>query len=87
MGTMETSVVDTSQSSHPEVLVDTEWVGQHLSDSNVRIIEADEDVLLYETGYIPNAVKLDWHSNVLGSSDGAYPERMWTLSAPGGLEP
>ncbi len=51
--------------AHPEVLVDTEWVAQHLNDPNVRIVEADEDPLLYEAiGHIPNAVKLDWHVDV-----------------------
>ncbi len=49
---------------HPEVLVDTEWVAQHLSDPQVRIVEADEDPLLYDVGHIPNAVKLDWHTDV-----------------------
>lgn len=87
MANTKTSVVDKSQYTHPEVLVDTEWVAQHLNDSSVRIIEANEDVLLYETGHIPNAVRLDWHSDVPGSPDRAHPERMWTLTAPGGLEP
>jgi thiosulfate/3-mercaptopyruvate sulfurtransferase len=50
--------------AHPEVLVDTAWAAEHLNDPNVRIIEADEDVLLYEVGHIPNAVKLDWHVDV-----------------------
>lgn len=51
--------------AHPEVLVDTEWVAQHLNDPNVRIVEADEDPLLYEAiGHIPSAVKLDWHVDV-----------------------
>ncbi|HVB59711.1 MAG TPA: sulfurtransferase [Ktedonobacteraceae bacterium] len=49
---------------HPEVLVDTSWVADHLNDPNVRLIEADEDVLLYEVGHIPGAVKLDWHVDV-----------------------
>ena len=44
----------------PEALVDTEWVAAHLNDPKVRIIESNEDVLLYETGHIPGAVKLDW---------------------------
>ena len=48
--------------AHPEVLVSTEWVAAHLDDPNVRIVESDEDVLLYETGHIPGAVKLDWHT-------------------------
>jgi thiosulfate/3-mercaptopyruvate sulfurtransferase len=46
--------------ARPEVLVDTDWVAQHLNDPKVRIVEADEDVLLYEQGHIPGAVKLDW---------------------------
>ena len=50
--------------AHPEVLVSPEWVAQHLNDANVRIVEADEDPLLYEVGHIANAVKLDWHTDV-----------------------
>jgi thiosulfate/3-mercaptopyruvate sulfurtransferase len=50
--------------AHPEVLVSTEWVAEHLNDPNVRIVEADEDPLLYEVGHVPNAVKLDWHVDV-----------------------
>ena len=49
---------------HPEVLVETSWVAEHLQDPKVRIIEADEDVLLYELGHIEGAVKLDWHVDV-----------------------
>lgn len=50
--------------AHPEVLVSTDWVAQHLNDPNVRLVEADEDVLLYEVGHIPGAVKLDWHTDL-----------------------
>jgi thiosulfate/3-mercaptopyruvate sulfurtransferase len=46
--------------AHPEVLVSTEWVAEHLGDPKVRLVEADEDVLLYEVGHIPGAVKVDW---------------------------
>src|SRR5690606_39430909 len=46
--------------ARPEALVSTEWVAQHLEDPGVRLIECDEDLLLYETGHIPGAVKLDW---------------------------
>jgi len=53
-----------SEYAHPEALVDTNWVADHLKDPNVRLIEADEDVLLYEVGHIPGAVKLDWHVDV-----------------------
>jgi thiosulfate/3-mercaptopyruvate sulfurtransferase len=43
-----------------DVLVSTEWVADHLNDPKVRLVESDEDVLLYETGHIPGAVKIDW---------------------------
>jgi thiosulfate/3-mercaptopyruvate sulfurtransferase len=46
--------------AHPEVLVETQWVADHLNDPNVRIVESDEDLLLYDTGHIPGAVKIDW---------------------------
>ncbi len=55
--------------AHPESLVETTWVAEHLHDSNVRLIEADEDVLLYEVGHIPGAVKLDWHVDVQDPTD------------------
>ncbi len=53
-----------SEYVHPEVLVTTSWVADNLNNPNVRLIEADEDVLLYEVGHIPGAVKLDWHVDV-----------------------
>ena len=46
--------------AHPEVLVSTQWVADHLEDPKVRLVESNEDVLLYETGHIPGAVKIDW---------------------------
>jgi thiosulfate/3-mercaptopyruvate sulfurtransferase len=46
--------------ARPDVLVSTEWVADHLKDRKVRLVESDEDVLLYETGHIPGAVKIDW---------------------------
>ncbi len=49
---------------HPEVLVSTGWVADHLNDPRVRIIESDEDLLLYEMGHIPGAVKVDWVSDL-----------------------
>jgi thiosulfate/3-mercaptopyruvate sulfurtransferase len=50
--------------AHPEVLVSTQWVADHLEDPTVRIVEADEDVMLYEVGHIPGAVELDWHTDL-----------------------
>lgn len=49
---------------HPEVLVSTDWVQQHLNDPNIRIVESDEDYLLYEVGHIPGAVRVDWHTEL-----------------------
>ena len=46
--------------AHPEVLVDTAWVADHLSDPKVRVVESNEDILLYDQGHVPGAVKLDW---------------------------
>lgn len=50
--------------AHPDVLVDTAWVEAHRDDPNVRVLEVDEDVLLYEQGHVPGAVKLDWHTEL-----------------------
>lgn len=50
--------------AHPGTLVSTAWVAEHLNDSQVRLVEVDEDVLLYEQGHIPGAVKLDWHTEL-----------------------
>jgi thiosulfate/3-mercaptopyruvate sulfurtransferase len=44
----------------PDVLVSTDWVAQHRGDANLRLVESNEDLLLYETGHIPGAVKIDW---------------------------
>jgi thiosulfate/3-mercaptopyruvate sulfurtransferase len=46
--------------AHPEKLVSTDWVEQHLDDPGVRIVESNEDALLYATGHIPGAVHVDW---------------------------
>ncbi len=46
--------------AHPEVLVDTDWVATHLHDPSVRLVESNEDILLYDTGHIPGAIKIDW---------------------------
>jgi thiosulfate/3-mercaptopyruvate sulfurtransferase len=45
---------------YSDVLVETEWLAQHLADPDIRLVEADEDVLLYDVGHVPGAVKIDW---------------------------
>ena len=47
-----------------ELLVSTEWVDERRHDKNVRIVESDEDVLLYEQGHIREAVKIDWQTDL-----------------------
>ena len=50
--------------AHPERLVSTDWLAAHLHDDGVVVVESDEDVLLYETGHIDGAVKIDWHTDL-----------------------
>lgn len=50
--------------AHPEVLVSTDWVSQHTNDPKIKIVESDEDVLLYEVGHIEGAVKIDWQTDL-----------------------
>ena len=50
--------------TRPDVLVSTEWLAAHLDDPQIRILECDEDVLLYHTEHIPNAQKIDWHEEL-----------------------
>jgi thiosulfate/3-mercaptopyruvate sulfurtransferase len=46
--------------ANPDILVSTEWLAEHLHDKGLRVLECDEDVLLYDQGHIPGAIKLDW---------------------------
>lgn len=50
--------------AHPERLVSTEWLAAHLGEPGLVVVESDEDVLLYETGHIEGAVKIDWHTEL-----------------------
>jgi thiosulfate/3-mercaptopyruvate sulfurtransferase len=50
--------------AHPEVLVTTDWLAERLGEPGLVVVESDEDVLLYETGHIPGAVKIDWHTEL-----------------------
>ena len=52
------------QYAHPERLVTTDWLAEHLGQPGLVVVESDEDVLLYETGHIPGAVKVDWHTEL-----------------------
>ena len=50
--------------ARPDVLVSTAWVSEHLDDPTIRLVESNEDVLLYDTGHIPGAVNIDWHNDL-----------------------
>jgi thiosulfate/3-mercaptopyruvate sulfurtransferase len=50
--------------AHPERLVTTDWLAEHLGDDSLVVLESDEDVLLYDTGHVPGALKLDWHTDL-----------------------
>ena len=46
--------------THPDVLVSTYWVAAHLDDPSIRIVESNEDPLVYPSGHLPGAVEVDW---------------------------
>ena len=75
--------------AHPEALVTTEWVAEHLDDEDVRIVESDEDVLLYDVGHIPNAVKIDWVEDLNDpvTRDYVDPEAFAALMREKGISP
>ena len=50
--------------ARPEMLVTTEWLASRLGDDALRVLESDEDVLLYDVGHIPGAQKIDWHQDL-----------------------
>ena len=50
--------------ARPDALVSTEWVVAHLDDPAIRLVESNEDILLYDVGHIPGAVKVDWHADL-----------------------
>lgn len=53
-----------SKFSQAQTLVSSEWVDQHKGSKGLVVIECDEDILLYSTGHIPSAIKLDWHTEL-----------------------
>jgi thiosulfate/3-mercaptopyruvate sulfurtransferase len=60
MSANPTTANNAADYARPDVLVETEWLAEHLDDANLRIVESDEDILLYDQGHIPGAVMIDW---------------------------
>ena len=50
--------------AHPERLVSTPWLAEHLGEPGLVVVESDEDVLLYDSGHIRGSVKIDWHTEL-----------------------
>lgn len=75
--------------AHPEALVTTEWVAGHLDDPGVRMVESNEDPLLYPSGHIPGAFEVDWtrHLNDPMVRDYLGPEAFSELASSLGITP
>jgi thiosulfate/3-mercaptopyruvate sulfurtransferase len=75
--------------ANPNALVTTEWVAEHGRDPNVRVLESNEDVLLYDIGHVPGAQKLDWQADLNDpvSRDFIGPEAFARLAARLGIGP
>lgn len=52
------------QVAHPESLVETDWVAEHLSDGSIRLVEVDVDLSSYAEAHIPGAIQWDWMSHL-----------------------
>lgn len=73
--------------THPEALVSADWVQEHLNDPKVRIVESDEDLLLYDLGHVPGAVRIDWQGDLQDQivRDYINPERFAELCSRSGI--
>jgi thiosulfate/3-mercaptopyruvate sulfurtransferase len=75
--------------AHPEVLVDTDWLAANLQTPGIRIVESNEDILLYDTGHIPGAVHIDWRRDLNDQTVRDYvgPEAFAELCRRNGITP
>lgn len=75
--------------THPEALVTTQWVADHANDPNIRVLESNEDVLLWDTGHIAGSAKLDWHADLNDQLQRDYlePEAFAKLAGRLGITP
>jgi thiosulfate/3-mercaptopyruvate sulfurtransferase len=74
---------------HPDVLVETSWLADHLQEPHTRIVESNEDILLYDTGHIPGAVHIDWRADLQDQTVRDYisPEKFAVLCGKNGITP
>jgi thiosulfate/3-mercaptopyruvate sulfurtransferase len=75
--------------ANPDALVSTEWLAEHLNDPDIRIVESNEDILLYDQGHIPGAVKIDWTADLNDQLRRDYidGEKFATLASSKGISP
>lgn len=78
-----------SQYAHPEALVSTQWLADHLEDPSIRIVESNEDILLYHTGHVPGAVHIDWKADLQDPVQRDYitPEKFAEVASRNGISP
>lgn len=62
--TATTNAPAASEYAHPEALVSTEWVADHLKDASVKLVEVDVDTAAYERGHLPGAVGWNWQTDL-----------------------
>lgn len=53
-----------SDFAHPGRLVSPQWLSAQLGSKGLKVVESDEDALLYNIGHIPGAVRIDWHKDL-----------------------
>ncbi|MFL5736484.1 MAG: rhodanese-like domain-containing protein, partial [Actinomycetota bacterium] len=58
--------------ANPDALVDTDWLEDHIDDSNIRVIEVDEDTSAYEKGHIPGAIAWNWNTDLHAETGREY---------------
>lgn len=75
--------------AHPEALVSSEWLADHLYDPDLRVVESNEDPLLYAMGHIPGAVNIDWQNDLNDPlvRDYLSPEQFAALLSRNGIAP
>jgi thiosulfate/3-mercaptopyruvate sulfurtransferase len=75
--------------AQPDALVDGDWLQAHLTEPGLRIVESNEDVLLYDTGHIPGAVHIDWRGDLQDNTvrDYVTPEAFAAMCSKHGTTP
>lgn len=75
--------------AEPDAVVDTAWLAENLDNPGIRIVESNEDVLLYDTAHIPGAVHIDWRRDLQDDAirDYVQPEAFAELCRRNGITP